>query len=55
MEAVDVEVTMNKTQLSKSSMKNLITKERLEKLTKTQCLTKFVVKSSLNSYIWDPT
>jgi hypothetical protein len=40
----DVEHSMNKMQPSKSLMKNLITKELLEKLIKTLCITKFVVK-----------
>ena len=53
--ATDAEHTTSKTQLWKSLTKNLITKELPEKLIKTQCITKFVVKSFHNSYIWDLT
>ena len=53
--ATDAEHTTSKMQLLKSLTKNLITKEHPEKLTKTQCITKFVVKSYLNSCIWDLT
>lgn len=51
----DVEPSMKMMLPSKSLMKNLITKELPEKLIKMQCITKFVVKLFLNSYIWDPT
>ena len=50
----DVEHSMNKMLLSKSLMKNLIIRVLPGKLIKMLCLTKFVVKSFLNSYIWDP-